>query len=365
MPSMRVNIGPIHPSTHGVLHFVADVDGDTIRNVETHIGFLHRGIEKLCENRMYMQNPSFLEKMDYVAPMAWDDLYVNTVEKALGAEVKPTAQYVRTIMLEFQRIASHILWLGTFCNDLGQMFTLFMWTFRERSHIIKLFEDITGGRMFYANIRVTGLNRKLPEDFKERAYKLTDYLEDKIRSYPDVLESNPIFMERTKGVGVIKREDAISHGVSGPVLRASGVEYDVRKAHPYYVYNKLKFKIPTEAAGDAYSRYRIRYREIFESIKIIRQALDKMPDDNDVVGLPIKLIGQPAKPDIVVNSAELPRGEGLVYLVPGKQKPYRIYFRSGAYTNLSVLESICNNIRYADFFSILGSLDPVAAAIDK
>ncbi len=362
---MRVNIGPIHPSTHGVLRFIADVDGDTILNVETHIGFLHRGVEKLCENRMYMQNPSYMEKMDYIAPLAWDDLYVNTVEKALGVEVKPTAQYARTILLEFQRIASHLLWLGTFCNDLGQMFTMFMWTFRERSHIIKLLEDVSGGRMFYVNIRIKGLSRKLPEDFKDRAYKLIEYLERQIRSYPDVLDSNPIFAERTKGIGTISRNEAIERGVSGPVLRASGVEYDVRKANPYYAYDKVRFRIPIETAGDSYSRYRVRYNEMLESIKIIKQALDKMPDDNDVVGLPVKLIGQPAKPDIVINNAELPRGEGIIYMVPDKQRPHRIYLRSGTYTNISVLESLCKGIKYADFFSILGSLDVVAADIDK
>lgn len=365
MPTMRINIGPIHPSTHGVLKFIASVDGDTIKNIETHVGFLHRGVEKLVENRMYMQNPSFLEKMDYVAPLSWDDLYVNTVEKVLGMEVKITAQYVRTILLEFQRIASHLLWLGTFCNDLGQMFTLFMWTFRERDLILKLLEDISGGRMFYVNIRLKGLNKKLPKDFKSRSYNLIEYLEKQILTYPDVLDSNPIFMERTKGVGILKRDLAIAQGVSGPVLRASGVEYDVRKANPYYIYDKIKFKIPTQIKGDVYSRYQVRFAEMLESIKIIKQALDKMPEDNDVVGLPIKLICPQAKPEIIMNNAELPRGEGIIYMVPDKQKPYRMYLRTGTYTNTAILNKLCKNIKYANFFSILGSMDLVVADIDK
>ncbi len=365
MPVMRINIGPIHPSTHGVLKFVTYVDGDTIKNIETHVGFLHRGVEKLVENHMYMQNPSYLEKMDYVAPLSWDDLYVNTVEKALGLDVKITAQYARTILLEFQRIASHLLWLGTFCNDLGQMFTMFMWTLRERDQILKLLEDVSGGRMFYVNIRLKGLNKKLPEDFKQRAYDLIDYLKKQILSYPDVLDANPIFMERTKGIGILKKEDAIMHAVSGPVLRASGVNYDIRKINPYYIYNKLNFKIPIHIKGDVYSRYRVRYEEMLESIKIINQALDKMPEDNDTVGMPIKLIGPQAKPEIILNNAELPRGEGIIYLVPDKQKPYRMYLRTGTYTNIAILNKLCKGIKYADFFSILGSMDLVAADIDK
>lgn len=365
MPMMRINIGPIHPSTHGVLKFIASVDGDTIKSIETHVGFLHRGVEKLVETRMYMQNPSYMEKMDYVAPLSWDDLYVNTIEKILGMEVKITAQYVRTILLEFQRIASHLLWLGTFCNDLGQMFTMFMWTLRERDRILKLLEDVSGGRMFYVNIRLKGLNKKLPKDFKQKAYDLIEYLEKQILSYPDLLNSNPIFMERTKGIGILKKEDAISYGVSGPVLRASGIEYDIRKNNPYYIYNKLKFKIPTQINGDVYSRYQVRFEEMLESIKIIKQALDKMSEDNDVVGLPIKLIGPQANPEIIINNAELPRGEGIIYMVPDKQKPYRMYLRTGTYTNTSVLEKLCQDIKYADFFSILGSMDLVVADIDK
>ncbi len=365
MATMRINIGPIHPSTHGVLRFVTDVDGDTIKRTETHVGFLHRGVEKLIENRMYMQSPSFMEKMDYIAPLSWDDLYVNTIEKAMGVNVKETAKYARVILLEFQRVASHLLWLGTFCNDLGQMFTSFMWSFRERDRIIKLLQDVSGGRMFYVNIRITGLNRKLPDDFKDRAYSLADYIEERILAYPDVLDSNPIFMERTKGIGVISKDNAIKYGVSGPVLRASGVGYDVRKANPYYIYEKVKFNVPTEMSGDAYARYRIRYYEMLESIKIIRQALDAMPEDNDVVGMPIRLIYPQPNLTPIMNNAELPRGEGIIYMVPDKTRPYRIYLRSGTYTNIAILDKITENIKYADFFAIMGSLDLVASDIDK
>ena len=364
MPLTRINVGPIHPSTHGVLRFIVDLDGDTIEHIETHVGFLHRGVEKLCESRMYMQIPSYTEKLDYLAPLSWDDLYVNAVEKVLGLEVKETAKYARMVLLEFQRIASHLVFIGTLCNDMGQMFTLFMWTFRERDMVLKFLEDVSGGRMFYVNIRLTGLNRNLPADFKERAHALADILETKIHSYRDMTEGNPIFMERTKGVGRISQKDAIAHGISGHALRATGIEYDIRKANPYYEYSKMKFRVCTETGGDAYSRYKVRYNEIFESIKIIRQALDAMPD-GDVLGMPIKLISPQAKPDIIVNNAELPKGEGIIYLVPDKQRPYRIYFRSGTYTNTAILEHMCKGIKYADLFTILGSMDLVAGDIDK
>ena len=174
MSIMRINVGPIHPSTHGVLRLVVDVDGDTIKNVEPHIGFLHRGVEKLMETRMYMMNPSYTEKLDYIAPMSWDDLYVSAVEDATKVEVKERAKYVRMILLEFQRIASHLLWLGTFCNDIGQMFTIFMWAFRERAQVLKFLEDVTGSRMFYVNYRLGGMQSDLQPDFAARALDLTD-----------------------------------------------------------------------------------------------------------------------------------------------------------------------------------------------
>ena len=364
MPNMRINIGPIHPSTHGVLRVVAYINGDTIDSVEPHIGFLHRGVEKLMETRMYMQNPSYTEKLDYVAPMGWDELYVSAVEKATGASVSEPAQYARTILLEFQRIASHLLWLGTFANDLGQMFTIFMWAFRERAQVIKFLEDVSGSRMFYVNMRIGGLNGELPKDFRERAYSLCDYLSEKIPTYKNMLDKNHFFLLRTKGIGVLSKEDALAYGTTGPVLRGSGVDYDVRKANPYYVYQELKFKVPRGVNGDSFDRYKVRYEEMMQSISIIKQALDKMPEGT-VAGSKIKLIGQPAKPDTVIISRELPRGEGIIYMVPDKQRPYRIGMRSPAYINLSILKKLSKGQKFADLFSIIGSLDLVFAEIDR
>ncbi|MDE1833548.1 MAG: NADH-quinone oxidoreductase subunit D [Candidatus Micrarchaeota archaeon] len=365
MGVMRINVGPIHPSTHGVLRLIVDVDGDTVKSVEPRIGFLHRGVEKLMENRMYMQSPSYTEKLDYVAPMAWDDLFVSSVEKAIGIEVKERAKYARTILLEFQRIASHLLWLGTFVNDNGQLFTLFMWAFRERAEVLKLLEDVSGSRMFYVNWRLGGLQRELPADFKKRAYALCDYLQQHISEYPDLLDSNPVFLERTRGVGVLSKSDAITYGASGPVLRGSGVAEDTRQSEPYYVYDKVTFRVPIGSKGDCYDRYRVRYEEMLQSIRIIRQALDLMPDTGDMIGMPIRLIGPNAKPDPVMVRRELPRGEGIIYMIPDKQRPYRIYLRSPAFANLSLLGRMSVNCKFADLFPVLGSIDIVLAEVDR
>jgi NADH-quinone oxidoreductase subunit D len=365
MAIMRINIGPVHPSTHGVLRLVVDVDGDTIVGVEPHVGFLHRGVEKLMETRMYMQSPSYTEKLDYVAPLSWDDMYVAAVEQAMGIPCKERAQYARMIMLEFQRIASHLLWLGAFCNDMGQLLTIFCWAFRERAKVLKFLEYVTGGRMFYVNLRLGGLNRELPLDFSELSLQLADYLEKKISEYPGVLEGNPIFMERTKDIAKLGAADAINYGVAGPVLRASGVREDVRKSNPYYLYGNIKFKVPTGRNGDNFDRYKVRYEEMMQSIRIIRQLLDTMPKTGDVRGMPIKLIGPSAKPDVVLLERELPRGGGFVYLVPDKQRPYRISFRSPTFINLAVLKKLSENIKFADLFPTIGTLDLVFGEVDR
>ncbi|MEM3875847.1 MAG: NADH-quinone oxidoreductase subunit D [Candidatus Micrarchaeaceae archaeon] len=367
MSIMRINIGPMHPSTHGLLRLIVDVDGDKIENIEPRIGFLHRGVEKLLENRMYMQSPPFLEKIDYVAPMGWDELFVASIEQATQTQVKEAAQYIRMILLEFQRIASHLLWIGTFLNDLGQMFTIFMWAFRERAEVLKLLEDISGSRMFYVNFRLGGLTRQIPEDFVERAFKLTDYLEAKVTQYKDIIDDSSIFIQRTKRIGVLPKDIAIAYGVSGPVLRASGIHEDVRKSKPYYAYDKINFKIPIRINGDSLDRYKVRYEEIFQSIYIIRKCLDYYNglSNKDVTGLPIKLIGPPAKPDIVITQRELPRGEGLIYMIPAPQKPYRVALRSPAFSNLAALPKLATGSKFADLFSILGSLDIVMPEIDK
>lgn len=360
----RINIGPVHPSTHGVLRLVADIDGDTVVNLEPHIGFLHRGVEKLVETRMYMQSPPYMEKLDYVAPMSYDEAYVATVEKAMGVEVKERAMWVRTILLELQRIASHLLWLGTMANDVGQFFTLFMWTFADRDRVLRLLEEASGARMFYVNMRVGGLIRDLPPGFEDNARELLDYLEKKMGKYEDFLEKSPLFVERTRGVGVISRERAVDLGVTGPVLRASGINYDVRKDMPYYVYDKLNFEPMVRSEGDCFARYKVRVLEIRESIRLVREAMSKMPEGN-ALGMPIKLILPSTKNRIVSVSRELPRGECLMYMVADSQRPYRLSIRSPTFINIAALSAISKGCKTADIFAILGSLDVVMGDADR
>lgn len=365
MAITRINIGPVHPSTHGVLRLVVDLDGDTIERVEPHVGFLHRGVEKLVETRMYMQSPPYLEKLDYIAPLSYDEAYVATVEKAMGVEVKERAQYARVILLELQRIASHLLAVGTMCNDLGQMFTVFMWAFRDRDMVLKLLEEATGNRMFYVNMRLGGLLRDLPPDFETHTLEVIDYMERRIPEYERYIEGNPVFTERMKGVGVLSPKDAVSLGVTGPVLRASGIEYDVRKNNGYYVYDKLHFSPKVLDKGDNFSRYRIRMMEMRESIRLIRDAFDKMPASGDMLGMPVKLRSPPPKNKVVSVSRELPRGETLMYMVADQQKPYRLSIRSPSFINLAALPHIAKGHRLADLFSILGSLDIVMGCVDR
>ncbi len=364
MPVTKINVGPIHPSTHGVLRLVVSLDGDTIVDVEPHIGFLHRGVEKLVENRMYMQSIVYMEKLDYAAPLAYDDLYVATVEEATGIEVKERAKYLRVALLELQRVASHLLWLGTMCNDLGLMFSLFMWTFRERDKVLSILESITGSRMFYVNFRLGGLVKDIPAGFVDTAISELADLEKRISEYERFLEKNPIFIERTRKVGVLSRDEAIELGVTWPVLRASGVEYDVRKNRPYYVYSKLHFKPKVQTGGDSLARYKVRMLEMKESIRLAKEALNKMPE-GDALGMKIKLTSPPVKNSIVTVRREMPRGEGNMYMVADKQKPYRLAIRSGSFANLSALPYMARGHRFADLFAILGSIDVVMADVDK
>jgi NADH-quinone oxidoreductase subunit D len=364
MAITRINIGPVHPSTHGVIRLVADIDGDTVVNLEPHIGFLHRGVEKLVETRMYMQSPPYMEKLDYVAPMSYDEAYVAAVEKAMGVEVKERAMWVRTILLELQRIASHLLWLGTMANDVGQFFTVFMWCFKDRDLILRLLEEASGARMFYVNMRIGGLIRDLPPGFDDRARETLNYMEKRIGEYEDFLEKNPIFIERMRGVGVMNRDKAIELGVTGPVLRGSGVSYDVRKDNPYYVYDKLNFEPQARSEGDCFARYKVRMLEMRESIKLVKDALSKMPG-GDALGMQVRLILPSAKNREVTLSREMPRGECMMYMVADPQKPYRLSIRSPSFINLAALNEIAKGCRTADIFAIMGSLDLVMGDADR
>ena len=360
----KINVGPIHPSTHGVLRLVVELDGDEIVNVEPHIGFLHRGVEKLMETRNYMQDLPYVEKLDYVAPEAYSEAYISAVESALGVEVKERAQYLRVVLLELQRIASHLLWLGTFLNDLGHFFTVFMWAFADRDKILRLLQEHAGARMFYVNMRLGGLNRDVPPGFEEEVLSVLGDIEKRIPMYESYLEKNEIFMERTKGIGAISSHRAIELGVTGPVLRASGVNFDIRSSKSYYVYDKLNFKPQVVSSGDVFARYKVRMLEMKESIRLVREAIRHMPP-GDAIGMPIRLIIPAPKNKEVRVYRETPRGELLIYMVAGQQGPYRVSFRSPSFINLAALPEIAKGAHYADLFAILGSLDLVMPDVDR
>jgi NADH-quinone oxidoreductase subunit D len=364
MAITRINIGPVHPSTHGVLRLVVDLEGDTVKRVEPHIGFLHRGVEKLVENRMFMQSPPYMEKLDYITPLSYDEAYVAAVEAALGIEVKERAMYVRLIQLELQRLASHLFFLGTLCNDMGQLLTTFVWAFEDRDRILELLQEATGSRMFYVNMRLGGLSQDLPPDFEDKAVKFMEYFSKRITDYENYIEKNPLFKERMTGIGILSEEDAINFGVTGPVLRASGVSYDVRQDSPYYVYKRLHFKVKTETRGDNYARYRVRIEEMKESVRLIMLALKEMPE-GDALGMPIRLILPAAKNRVSMVSRELPKGECMMYLVADAQKPYRLSIRSPSFINLAVYEHLTKDVRLVDLFPILGTLDLVMGCVDR
>jgi len=360
----RINVGPVHPSTHGVLRLVVDLDGDTVVDVEPHIGFLHRGVEKLVETRKYMQNPPYMEKLDYVSPMAYDEIYVAAVEEAMGIQVGERAAYARTILLELQRLASHLLWLGTMANDLGQLFGVFMWAFRDRDMVLRLLEETSGSRMFYVNMRLGGLVRDFQPDFAERANAVLDYLEKRIGEYDSFVRKNPVFIERLRGVGRLTREMAVELGVTGPVLRGSGIEYDVRKDGPYYAYGKLNFRPQVRSEGDCLARYGVRIMEMKESIRLVREAFRRIPEGS-AVGMPIKLILPSVGRKTVQVSREMPRGECMMYLVSDPQSPYRLSIRAPCFINLAALRELSRGCRMADLFAILGSLDVVMGDVDR
>ncbi len=364
MTVTRINVGPVHPSTHGVIRLVVDLEGDTIVNVEPHIGFLHRGVEKLAESRMYMQIPPYMEKLDYVAPMSYNEAYVATVETAMGIQVSERSQYIRVILLELQRIASHLLSLGTLCNDIGQTFTAFMWAFKDRDIVLDLLQEATGSRMFYVNMRLGGLREDLPADFSEHTLNTMDYLEKRIPEYVAYLEKNPIFTERMKGIGVITRDEAKQLGVTGPVLRASGVNYDVRRSNAYYVYSKLHFTPKSLQDGDNFSRYKVRILEIQESVRLVKSALKALPEGN-AKGMQVKLRSPNPVNRISVVNRELPKGECMMYMVADPQKPYRLSIRSPSFINLAAINHMAKGERFADLFGILGTLDIIMGCVDR
>jgi len=386
---MVLNMGPSHPATHGVLRLKIELDGETILTAQPDIGYLHRGDEKIAENMTYTQFIPYTDRLDYLAPLANNVHYALAVEKLLGVDgqLPERCQYIRVICCELARVSAHLLGLGAFAMDTGA-FTVFLHTFTEREKIYYLIEALTGARFTTTYTRIGGLSRDLPEGWTDELKKFLDEVEHNFDETEKLLTRNPIFLDRTRGVGVISREDAIDFGLSGPNLRGSGVDHDLRKAHPYLVYDRLDFDIPIGSKGDAYDRYLIRLEEMRQSVHILRQCLDQLPsgpinlDDGKIV-LPQKekvltsmeeLIhqfilvtqGQNAPSGEVYFGGENPKGElGFYINSKGGGTPHRLKIRAPSFVNLSILSHMLPGHLMADIVAILGSLDFVMGECDR
>jgi NADH-quinone oxidoreductase subunit D len=368
---LLMNMGPQHPSAHGVFRAILQLEGETVAAVDAVIGYLHRCHEKLGETLTYVQYPSIASKTDYVAAMTSELTYVAAVEKVGKVEVPKRAQYLRVLVAELQRVASHCLWLGTWCLDMGGALgggaTVFLYAMREREMILDLFEALTGARLLYGFHQVGGVRYDLPAGWAETCRQTIDFVAKRLDEYEAMLEGNAFFLVRTQGVGVISRELAQELGVSGPLIRGSGVNYDVRRAEPYSSYQDFEFRIPVETDGDCYARYRVRMQEFRESIKIVRQVLDGLPEGPISSRPGVKSVGQVRVPKGEGYArVEGARGEVGCYLISdGSPKPYRMKWRGASFSNLAVLPHILPGHKVADVVAIMGSVDPVFGEVDR
>jgi NADH-quinone oxidoreductase subunit D len=368
---LTMNMGPQHPSAHGVFRAVLTLEGETVINVDSVIGYLHRCHEKLSETLTYAQYPSIASKTDYVAAMTSEFAYVRAAETIGKIEVPKRAQYLRVIVSELQRVASHLLWLGTWCMDMGGALgggaTIFLYTIREREAILDLFESLVGARLLYGFFQVGGVRYDIPAGWIEQCRQTVDHLDERISEYEQMLEGNPFFMARAQGVGVITRQLAESVGISGPLLRGSGVNWDLRRADPYSSYEDFEFRVPVETAGDCFARYRVRMVEFRESLKIVRQGLDRLPEGPVSSRPGLKSVAQTRIPKGETYArVEGARGEVGCYLIAdGSAKPYRMKWRGASFSNLAILPHIIPGHKVADIVAIMGSVDPVFGEVDR
>ncbi len=358
-----LNMGPQHPSTHGVLRVVLRLDGERVVGSDVVIGYLHRGIEKLCENRDWTQIILITDRMDYVAAATSNLGYCETVEKLLSVEVPRRARYVRTILAELQRIASHCLWIGTHAMDIGAM-TVFLYAFRERELILDLFEEYCGARLTYNSMRIGGLPLDIPTGWDRKVREFCDIMDAKVDEYEALLTHNRIWLERTRDIGVISGPDAVAMGLCGPSLRGSGVVRDLRKDEPYAAYDEFEFHVPIGFRGDTYDRYLVRLEEFRESVRIIRQALDGLPE-GPIMGKVPRLIKPPAGE--TYHAIESPKGEiGFFIVSDGKStSPYRFRVRPPSFCNLQALPRLIEGHLVADVVALIGSIDIVLGEVDR
>ncbi len=384
---MVLNMGPQHPATHGVLRLVVEIDGETIVHVRPEIGYLHTGIEKTCEAKFYQQVIPLTDRINYLDPLSNNLCYCLAVEKLLDLEIPERAQWIRVLLTELSRLNSHLIWLGTHAMDIGAL-TVFLYTFREREDILRLFEAVAGQRMMTSYFRIGGLAMEPPLDWLDRVQAFINTLPEKIDEYSNLLTGNPIFMNRLKGVGYLSPQDAIALGVTGPPLRASGIDWDLRRDMPYSSYEKFHFNVPTSTAGDTWARYEVRLIEMRESVKIVQQALDGMPGGPVKANAPkivlpdrekmktqmealihhFKIVteGFPVPAGEVYQAIECGHGQTGYYVVAdGTAKPYRVHMRYPSFATLQALETMAKGRLIADLVAVIGSIDIVLGEIDR
>ena len=384
---MVINMGPSHPSTHGVLRLVLTLDGEVVKAVQPHIGYLHRGMEKISENMTYHQFIPYTDRLDYLAPLSNNVAYILSVEKLLGITVPPRAEVIRVLCCEIARISAHLLWLGTAALDLGAA-TVFFYTFRERETLYNLIESLTGTRLTTSYPRVGGLSRDLPDRWTDQLRSFIDEFPKALDELNGLLTGNRIWIERTQKVGVISAADAVALSLSGPNLRGSGVAYDVRRTHPYLGYENYEFDVPVGETGDVYDRYLVRMEEMRQSTRILDQALRRLPEgpisiDDPKIVLPKKervlmkmeeLIQQfilvtegfDAPHGEVYHAIEAPKGElGFYIKSEGGKSPYRLFIRSPSFLSLQAIEKMAIGSLLSDLIAIVASLDPVMGEVDR
>jgi len=358
-----INFGPQHPSTHGVFRMRITLDGEVVVDVEPVFGYLHRGIEKLAEGRTYTQNIPLTDRLDYVSSMTNNQAYVMAVEKLAGIPVPERAEYLRVIMAELQRICNHLIAVGSFLNDCGAFMTPFLYMFREREKIIDLFEMACGQRLTYNYMRVGGVSQDIPEEFLPALDKFGREMPGFIDEYDQLLAENEILLARAKGVGILPKELAINISASGPVLRGSGIKWDIRKADPYSVYDRFEFDIPTGSVGDCYDRYQVRIQEMRQSVRIIKQAMEQLPEGEVLTEVPRRL--RPPAGE-AYGHIEAPKGELGFYLVSdNSDTPYRFHVRAPSLLNLTALQDMIVGWKVADAIIIFGSIDICLGEVDR
>ncbi|MFQ5718449.1 MAG: NADH-quinone oxidoreductase subunit D [Acidobacteriota bacterium] len=361
---MEINMGPQHPSTHGVLRLRLRLDGERVTASRPVIGYLHRGVEKLAESREYIKITPYTDRTDYVNAMSGNLAYLGAVEKLCGITVPEKAHFIRVIMVELNRIASHLLWLGTHALDIGAM-SIFLYTFRERESILDLFEAYCGARLTYNAFRISGVPSDLPPGWAEECRAFLKLFRERHKEYEAILTKNRIWLQRTKDVGYMDAARCVALSVTGPVLRAAGVARDLRKDEPYAIYDQIDFEVPVSDECDTYARYVVRMAEMLESCRIVEQCLARMPSDGPLMSVKGRKM-RPRKDEEIYHAIEGPRGEQAVYLISdGSDRPYRCKMRNASFANLQALSPMIEGRLVADVVTIIGTLDIVLGDSDR